>query len=209
MTTHESTVFIVDDEATVRDALEWLITSVKLRVETFESAQAFLSAYDPERPGCLVLDVRMPGMSGLELMEQLASRNLTIPIIFLSAHADVPMAVRAMKGGALDFLQKPYNNQQLLERIQAALKNDLAARAARSQHAAARDKLALLSPREWEIVNLVVAGNTSKLIARELDISHKTVEVHRNRILRKLDCSSSTELVQMVLQNRGVSFMEI
>lgn len=202
MTTHESTVFIVDDEATVRDALEWLITSVKLRVETFESAQAFLSAYDPERPGCLVLDVRMPGMSGLELMEQLASRNLTIPIIFLSAHADVPMAVRAMKGGALDFLQKPYNNQQLLERIQAALKNDLAARAARSQHAAARDKLALLSPREWEIVNLVVAGNTSKLIARELDISHKTVEVHRNRILRKLDCSSSTELVQMVLQNR-------
>ena len=199
MPSSEQTVFIVDDESTLRDSLRFLLESIRLRIETFDSAEAFLGSYTPDRAGCLVLDVRMPGLSGPELMDQLNRIGASIPIIFLSAHGDVPLTVRAMKGGAFDFLQKPYNNQEFLDRVRQALALDLSNRSQRKRLDDHSTKLASLTLRERQILERVVDGQSNKLIARELGISYKTVEAHRSRLMRKMGAASFAELLQQVL----------
>jgi FixJ family two-component response regulator len=197
-----ATVFVVDDDERMRRSLRWLINSVNLRVATFASARAFLAAYRPSMSGCLILDVRMPEMSGLELMEQLRQRGVALPIIFLSAHGDVPMAVRAMKSGAIDFLQKPFNSQEFLDRINLALKLDAAARAKLASSDRLLQGVAKLSVREREILELALSGDSSKSIGQRLGISHKTVEVHRAHIMKKLHVRSFNEVVGKLLGDR-------
>lgn len=199
----EPTVFVVDDEASVRNSLQWLLESIRLKVETFDSAEAFLSRILQDRAGCIVLDVRMPGMSGPELMDRLNEMHATMPVIFLSAHGDVPLAVRTMKGGALDFLQKPYNNQQFLERVHQALELDQKNRAQRRQLGDTAGRIEGLSGREREILDLVVQGQSNKVIGRVLGISYKTVEAHRARLMRKMGVATFAELMQVVLSFRG------
>lgn len=199
----EPTVFVVDDEASVRSSLQWLLESIRLKVETFESAEAFLDKVAADRSGCIVLDVRMPGMSGPELMDKLNQMHVAMPIIFLSAHGDVPLAVRTMKGGALDFLQKPYNNQQFLERVRHALDLDQKSRVQRRQQGDTASRIDGLSGREREILDLVIEGQSNKVIGRALGISYKTVEAHRARLMRKMGVASFAELMQVVLAFRG------
>ena len=192
----EPTVFVVDDDEAVRDSMKWLVESVGLRVEIFESAQAFLAGYDPGRPGCLVLDVRMPGMSGLELQERLAEEDIGIPVIVMTGFGDVPTAVRAMKTGAVDFIEKPFNDQAMLDLIHDSLERDAEMRRERSVKAAARAQLEKLTQREREVMRLVVSGMSNKEIARELDIAPKTVEAHRAKVMEKMGVGSLAELVQ-------------
>jgi FixJ family two-component response regulator len=193
----EPIVYVVDDDQAVRDSLRWLIESIGHRVEAFDHAQEFLDAYDSEQPGCLVLDVRMPGMSGLDLQDRLRDRGIQLPIIIITGHGDVPMAVRAMKSGALDFVEKPFSDQVLLERIQQALDLDgrMRQRFERVKDIAAR--LATLTPREREVMDQVVAGHANKVIAYELGVSMKTVEAHRGKVMRKMKARSLSDLVQM------------
>lgn len=199
----EPTVFVVDDEEAVRSSLKWLLESIRLKVETFDSAEAFLNSVRLDRPGCLVLDVRMPGMSGPELMDRLNELHVPMPVLFLSAHGDVPLAVRTIKGGAVDFLQKPYNNQQFLERVRQALELDRSNRDKRKQHGDTESRLDGLSGREREILDLVVEGSSNKVIGRALGISYKTVEAHRARLMRKMGVANFAELMQTVLAFRG------
>lgn len=199
----EPTVFVVDDETSVRSSLQWLLESIRLRVETFESAEAFLAKVQTDRPGCLVLDVRMPGLSGPELMDRLHEKHFGMPIIFLSGHGDVPLAVHTMKGGAFDFLQKPYNNQQFLERVRNALDFDIRNRSLRRQQGDTATRIDALSGREREILDLVIEGQSNKVIGRALGISYKTVEAHRARLMRKMGVASFAELMQVVLAFRG------
>ncbi|HXH04187.1 MAG TPA: response regulator transcription factor [Candidatus Competibacteraceae bacterium] len=194
----EPTVFIVDDEAPVRESLELLLHSAGLRVQSYPSALAFLAAYRPERPGCLLLDVRMPGMSGLELQEELQRRGHSIPVVFLSGHGDVPMAVHAMKRGAQDFLQKPCDDSLLLERVRQALARDLNERRRQRRIATALARLQLLSPREFQVLELIVAGCLNKVIAARLSLSLATVESHRRSIMTKLRASSLSDLVRLL-----------
>ncbi len=191
----EPTVFVVDDDSEVRDTLKWLVESVGLNIETFASAQDFLNAYDPNRPGCLVTDVRMPGMSGIELQEKLMAEEVTLPIIVVSGYADVPTAVRSMKGGAIDFVEKPFNEQMMLERIQLSILEDARLRQKRAQRERAQARLKSLTPREHQVMDLVILGKSNKQIARELDISPKTVEVHRSHVMAKMEAHSLAELV--------------
>jgi two-component system response regulator TtrR len=200
-----ATVFVVDDEERMRHSLHWLINSVNLRVA---SARAFLTAYQPDMPGCLVLDVRMPEMSGLELMEQLHARGVALPIIFLSAHGDVPMAVRAIKSGAIDFLQKPFNSQEFLDRINLALKLDASMRAKRASGDRLRQGVAALSAREREILELALSGEISKSIGKKLGISYKTVEVHRAHIMKKLDVRSFNEAIGKLLGDKLLNVLQ-
>ncbi len=193
------TVYVVDDEESVRNSLRWLLESIRLRVETFDSAESFLSHVKPDSCGCLVLDVRMPGMSGPELMDELNRGALHLPILFLSAHGDVPLAVRAMKGGAVDFLQKPYNNQQFLERVHQAMQQDQRARGERRRAADLSTRMDTLTAREREILDQVVTGRSNKEIGRSLGISYKTVEAHRGRLMHKMEAGSFAELLQMIL----------
>ena len=190
------TVFIVDDEESVCQSLRWLLESIELRVETFRSAEAFLAHFRDGRPGCIVLDVRMPGMSGAELMDYLAEHRIRTPVIFLSAHGDVPLAVRAMKRGAIDFLEKPYNNQQFLECVQHALARDALDRSNRDRISTFETSLKLLTAREREIFDHVVQGHSNKLIGATLGISSRTVEAHRARLMRKMRVGSLAELLQ-------------
>lgn len=198
MTTLTQTVFVVDDDQAVRMALSLLIRSMGLAVETFESASAFLGTCDPERSGCLVLDIRMPGMSGLEMQEELNRRAIGLPVIFITGHGDVAMAVRAMKSGAVDFIEKPFNDQQLLDRVNKALDLDRNARAARAEHATLAARIELLSPREREVMERIVAGQANKVIAIELGLSERTVEIHRAKVMTKTGARSLAELVTMV-----------
>jgi FixJ family two-component response regulator len=191
----EPTVFVVDDDSEVRDTLKWLVESVGLNIETFASAQEFLNAYDPKRPGCLVTDVRMPGMSGIELQAKLMAEEVTLPIIIVSGYADVPTAVRSMKGGAIDFVEKPFNEQMMLERIQLSILEDARLRQKRAQRERAQARLQSLTPREHQVMDLVILGRSNKEIARELEISPKTVEVHRSHVMAKMDAHSLAELV--------------
>ena len=197
---HRPTVFVVDDDAAVRDSLKMLLKSVGQLVETFGSAQEFLDAYKDDRPGCLVLDIRMPGMSGLELQEKLNERHAIIPVIFITGHGDVPMAVEAMQAGAVDFIQKPFRDQDLLDRINQALEKDAANRAALAERSAIAKRLATLTPREHEVMELVVRGKANKVIAGDLNLSQRTVEIHRARVMEKMQASSLAHLVRMVLE---------
>ncbi|MBU0639726.1 MAG: response regulator transcription factor [Planctomycetes bacterium] len=195
----EPTVFVVDDDPGMRGSLRWLIESVGLRVKVFESAREFLAAYDPERPGCVVLDVRMPGMSGLELHEELSSMHGAVPAIIITGHGDVPMAVRAMKAGAVDFLEKPFGDQVLLDCIRKAIRQDATSRRERAQRAEAAARLMRLTPREHEVMSLVVAGKANKQVAAELGLSEKTIEAHRARVMEKTQSDSLAELVQLAV----------
>ncbi|MDQ5887236.1 MAG: hypothetical protein RL210_1951 [Pseudomonadota bacterium] len=198
----QATVFVVDDEEAVRDSLQWLLESSGLQVALFDSAEAFLQGYDPAQPGCLVVDVRMPGMSGLELQEKLAELHFSIPVIFITGHGDVPMAVQAVKHGAADFLEKPFNDKELLQIVQRCLEQDRQQRARQQQVDSTQSRLASLTPREREVMELVVAGKLNKLIADQLNISIKTVEAHRAKVMEKAGAQSLAELVQIVLASR-------
>ena len=202
-TVQRPTVFVVDDDAAVRDSLKMLLKSVGQLVETFGSAQEFLDAYRDDRPGCLVLDIRMPGMSGLELQAKLNERRAILPVIFITGHGDVPMAVEAMQAGAVDFIQKPFRDQDLLDRINQALDKDSANRAALAEKGAIATRLATLTPREHEVMELVVRGKANKVIAGDLNLSQRTVEIHRARVMEKMQAASLAHLVRMVLEVEG------
>ncbi len=193
--TAEQTVFVVDDEPDVRAALRLLIKSVGFQVECFESADEFFTQYDPVRQGCLILDVRMPGMSGMDLQEKLHASQSILPIIMISGHGEIPMAVKAVQNGAIDFLQKPFSDQQLLDRIAQALELDSSRRNNQAEKLAIQEKFASLTPREKEILNEVVAGKLNKVIAYDLGISTRTVEIHRAKAMEKMAARNLSELI--------------
>jgi len=192
------TVFIVDDDASVRDALKRLLRSVGLRCELFGLAQEFLRYRRPDLPSCLVLDVRLPGTSGLDLQRQLADAEIQIPIIFITAHGDIPMSVRAMKAGAVEFLPKPFRDQDLLEAIHIAMERDRTRRQRETEIAAVRARFETLTPREREVVAMVVSGMPNKRISTEIGITENTVKVHRSRAMDKMQALSLADLVKMV-----------
>jgi RNA polymerase sigma factor (sigma-70 family) len=196
----EPTVFVVDDDPEFRESIQLLLASVKMNVEAFASAEEFVASYRPERAGCLLTDVRMPGMSGLELQKWLAEKHTRIPVLVVTAHAEVPMAVEAMKAGAIEFVQKPYSPQRMLEQIRQAIKLDAQQR---QQAAAGRQVTQLvssLSPREREIMDLLLAGRNTKEIAKQLKLSTKTVDFHRRNLLEKMGVDNVVELSRL-LQN--------
>ena len=195
----EPTVFVVDDDRAMRDSLSWLLDSVGLRVRSYATAAEFLADHDPAQPGCLVLDVRMPGMCGLDLQAELARRGVELPTIVITGHAEVSMAVRAVKAGALDFIEKPFSDQLLLDRVRQALEIDLEVREVRRRREDALRRLATLTAREREVLNLVVAGKQNKEIASELGVSPKTVEVHRAHVMSKMCVDSLAELIRITL----------
>jgi len=195
----EPTIRIVDDDRAVRDALKLLLHSVGLNAKTFESAAEFLDNDEPAVPGCVVLDVRMPGMSGLELQEQMTSRGSKLPIVFVTAHGDIPMAVKAVKAGAIDFIQKPFRDQELLDKVQQAIKEDARRRRESSEIAGILQRLESLTPRERQVMDLVVGGHANKVIAIDLGISERTVEIHRARVMQKMAADSVPHLVQMAI----------
>lgn len=195
-------VFIVDDDQGVREAVRILMRSIGVESETFPSADAFLEGHDPDKPGCLVLDVRMPGMSGLELQERLASQGSTLPIIFMTAHGDVPMAVEAVKAGALDFVQKPFRDQVLIDKIQEAFAANAQVRERLLDRIRISKRIASLTPREHEVMEMVVEGSANKVIAVDLGLSQRTVEIHRARVMSKMEADSVSQLVQMVMRAR-------
>jgi len=195
----ESIVFVVDDDRAIRDSLSWLLNSVGLSVRAYAKAADFLADHDPSQPGCLVLDVRMPGMSGLDLQAELARRGVELPTIVITGHAEVSMAVRAVKAGAIDFIEKPFSDQLLLDRVRQALEIDLEAREVRRRREDARRRLATLTTREREVLNLVVAGKANKEIASALGVSPKTVEVHRAHVMSKMCVDSLAELIRVTL----------
>ena len=196
----EPTVFVVDDDEAVRKAMVLLLHSVDMKVETYASAEGFLEGYQASRPGCLVLDVRMPGTSGLALQDMLAARGIDIPIIFITGHGDVPTSVRAMRAHALDFLEKPFNDQDLLDRINEAIERDARTRGERAETAEIAARIGSLTRREREIMQLLVDGKSSKVMAGELNISEKTVQIHRARVMEKMQARSVAALVRMVLK---------
>lgn len=194
--TTQPMVFIVDDDEAMRDSIHWLLDSVNLRDGMFSCANDFLAAVKPVHEGCILLDVRMPGMSGMELLEKLKTLGIAMPVIILTGHGDVPMAVRALKNGAFDFIQKPFNGQELLDRIHAALETDRQSRRRHDEKDHLRSHFEALTSREREIMELVVAGHSSKRIGIKLGISSKTVDIHRSNIMRKLNIKTIAELVQ-------------
>ncbi len=199
----KSTVFVVDDDQAMRNSLKWLIESVGVQVESFSSADEFLAQYQPSRPGCLVLDVRMPGMSGLELQERLTQRGIHIPVVIITGHGDVPMAVRAMKSGAIDFIEKPFNDEVLLDAIRRALAFGEEQRSHQVEHLQIQQRLQHLTPREHEVMEMVTEGRSNKEIANALGVSAKTIEAHRARVMEKMQAGSLAELVRMVLAVNG------
>jgi two-component system, LuxR family, response regulator FixJ len=199
----EPTVFVVDDDQAMRTSLQWLIESTGLQVRTFDSADAFLAGYYPGRAGCLLLDVRMPGMSGLELQGYLAREGHRLPVIIITGHGDVTMAVRAMKAGALDFIEKPFHDEDLLRSIRNALELDQRQRVSRATRAEIAARLAELTPREHEVMGMVTEGKSNKEIAAALGVTAKTVEAHRARVMEKMRAESLAELVRMALIAAG------
>ena len=196
----EQRVYIVDDDEAMRDSLAWLVESQGFAVTAFASGEAFLAACHDDMVGCLVLDVRMPGMSGLELYERLNARHSTLPVIFITGHGDVPMAVSALKKGAVDFIEKPFGDKDMLRLIEQCLEIDREGREQRRRDAAVARRLESLTQREHEVMNLIVTGKLNKQIADVLNISIKTVEVHRARIMEKMHVRSVAELVQAVMK---------
>ncbi len=196
--TPEPTVFVIDDDKAVRHFLRGLIASVNLRVEAFTSAQEFLAAYRSSLPGCLLLDIRMPGMSGLELQQELSVRGIDLPVIVLTGHGNVQVAVHAMKAGAVDFIEKPFNNELLLDRVQQAVAKSVDTYENRIKRDEILNRRKLLTPRERQVLDLVVAGESNKGIARHLHISEKTVEIHRANVMGKMQAKSLADLVKIV-----------
>lgn len=190
-------VYVVDDDAAVRRSLVYLVESVGLRARDFETIAEFSAAYQPDEPGCLVLDIRLPGESG---MNWLLRKEAALPVVMLTGYADTQTAVRAMKAGAVDFIEKPFNDQVLIDQLHSWLEQDRARLAREYENRAVQERMASLTPREREVLCLVVAGKPNKLIARELDISTKTVEVHRARVMEKLEAGSVADLVRMSMK---------
>jgi FixJ family two-component response regulator len=200
VTEAEPIVFVVDDDRSIRASTERLVRSIGYAVQTFASAGEFLAAPRPQGPACLVLDVRLPGLSGLELQRELIQSGMQIPIIFMTGHGDIPMTVRAMKAGAVEFLTKPFRPRDLLAAIRAAIDGDRAARAAGREVAELRERYARLTPREREVMALVIAGLLNKQIAGELATAERTIKFHRAHIMEKMDAGSLAELVRMAEQ---------
>jgi two-component system response regulator FixJ len=198
-------VYLVDDEFSVRDSLRLLIESTGQTVRSFDSAEAFLKSYDHKEPGCLLLDIRMPTMSGLELQEELLAREISIPIIFISGHAGIPDSAKAFRSGAVDFLEKPFDNELLLERIEEAIKKDIANREQCAESLLIQSRLASLTVREHEVLSLIVKGRPNKEIARMMDISNRTVEAHRARIMEKMHAESLADLVLMARYSKKLN----
>ena len=192
-------VFVVDDDEAVRTSLRLLLKSVEIAATAVGSAQEFLASYDLSQPGCLLLDIRMPGKSGLELQQELNLRGAIIPVIFITGHGDVPMAVEAMKHGAFDFLQKPFRDQELLDRVQRAVAKDRENRVALSQHSRIQTRLESLTPREREVLDLMTRGKPNKVMAADMGISQRTVEIHRARVMEKMEASSLAQAVRMMM----------
>jgi len=190
-------VYIVDDDRGVRDSLSLLLKSVGIENRSFESAAEFLEGYEPDRIGCLVADIRMPGMSGLELQQELNRRQMALPLIFITGHGDVPMAVGAMKLGAMDFLTKPFRDQELLDRVDAALGRARAEFDRQQRTLEVRARYESLTPRETEVMAMVVKGSANKVIAMDLGVSQRTVELHRARVMQKMGVRSLAELVRL------------
>ena len=201
MTTPEPTVFLVDDDHAMRDALGLLLDTAGFNTVSFSSATEFLERYDASQPGCLVLDIRMPGMSGMELQEALVEQTAGLPIIFLTGHGNVSMSAKAFRTGAIDFLEKPFDEAMLLERIHEALGIDKTNRESAARHAHASSRLSVLTPREREVMLLLVAGNTNKEIAAKLDLSTRTIETHRGRVMDKTGVQSVAELVELAISS--------
>ncbi|WP_166255214.1 response regulator FixJ [Marinobacter salicampi] len=195
----QQTVYVVEDDEAVRDSLELLLKSAGKEVRTYRTANAFLNDYSDKMAGCIVLDIRMPGMDGLELQKKLNERHSILPIIFVTGHGDVPMAVDAMKEGAIDFIQKPYREGALLEKIENALELDREQRKTLGEKQEIVRRIKTLTPRESEIMGRMIAGQANKVIAIELDISQRTVEIHRSRVMHKMGTHSLAHLVRMVL----------
>jgi two-component system, LuxR family, response regulator FixJ len=196
----QPTVFIVDDDEAIRHAMELLMRSVGQSCETFHSADAFLESYSDDREGCLVLDIRMPGLGGFELQAKMTELGSTLPIIFITGHGDVPMAVEAMQNGAFDFIQKPFRDQDLLDRIGLAMRADRTKRADQQKRTDFVARLLKLTRRERQVMDLVVTGKPNKIIAFELGVSQRTVEIHRARVMEKMQATSLADLVRMSLE---------
>jgi RNA polymerase sigma factor (sigma-70 family) len=195
----KATVFVVDDDQAMRNSLKWLIESVGVQVESYASADEFLRDYQPGQAGCLVADVRMPGMSGLDLQDYLVEHKIRIPVVIITGHGDVPMAVRAMKSGAIDFIEKPFNDEVLLDAIRRAIAREERQRSHQSGHVEIAQRMASLTPREREVMTMVTDGKSNKEIANGLGVSAKTIEAHRARVMEKMQAGSLAELVRMVL----------
>lgn len=197
MNEEQPVVIVVDDDPAIRKAIDRLLRSVGLRVELFESAQEFRQSNRPDAPSCIVLDVRLPGQSGLNLQRDLAAADIRVPVIFITAHGDIPMSVRAMKAGAVEFLTKPFHDQDLLDAIEVALEKDRARRAEDKLTAKLRERFDTLTARERQVMQLVVAGRLNKQIAAELGISEMTAKIHRGQVFRKMQAASLPDLVRM------------
>ena len=197
MSDTKPTVFVVDDDEPVRDAIGLLLDTVGLTHECYDSATSFLEGYGSQRTGCLVLDIRMPGMSGLELQDHRRGQNDPLPIIFITGHGDIPMAVEAMKKGAMDFIRKPFRDQELLDRIQEALNHDAENREHHADLEAVRTRASHLTPREKEVFERVAEGQANKVVAIDLEISERTVEIHRSQVMQKMEARNLADLVKM------------
>jgi len=194
-------VFIVDDDDAVRESLEFLMKSIEQPAESYPSAKDFLNAYT-DKPGCLLLDIRMPGMSGIELQEELKKRDIRIPIIFITGHGDVPMAVKAIQAGAADFIQKPFRDQELIDRIREVLVEDTQSRADLSERSEILQRMGTLTEREKEVMEQVVVGKANKVVAIDLSVSQRTVEIHRANVMEKMKAKSLAQLVRLVMRAR-------
>ncbi len=198
----EATAYVVDDDEAIRDSLSWLFRSRGVPARAWPSAEAFLAGWSDAMRGCIVLDIRMEGMSGIELFEQLLARGCGLPVIFLTGHGDVPLAVAALKKGAFDFVEKPFNDNDLVDRVIEAIRRDDSRHHEREAEASVAARVARLTPREREVMEGVLAGKYNKQIADELDIAMRTVEVHRSRIFEKMDVKSAVELAQLLAHKR-------